>query len=98
MRRYALLLSALCHDIGHGGRTNNLLVTMGDALAITYNDTSVLENHHAASTYRILAQACGYAYTSRNSSDAPIGEKVKKRKVLCSTCTACANEWYGLSW
>eukprot|EP00913_Durusdinium_trenchii_P033424 g31292.t1 len=37
---YALLVAALCHDIGHHGRTNPFLVELGDELALRYNDKS----------------------------------------------------------
>eukprot|EP00438_Fugacium_kawagutii_P010335 Skav212588 [mRNA] locus=scaffold125:510216:524040:- [translate_table: standard] len=36
--QYALLVAALCHDIGHAGRTNPFLVELGDELALRYND------------------------------------------------------------
>ena len=42
----ALLLSAICHDLEHPGTTNAYQVNTGSALALRYNDASVLENHH----------------------------------------------------
>ena len=38
VEQYALLVAALCHDIGHQGRTNPFLVELGDELALRYND------------------------------------------------------------
>jgi hypothetical protein len=54
----ALLLAAMCHDLEHPGTTNAFQVNTGSALAIRYNDASVLENHHAATGYALL-DACG---------------------------------------
>ncbi len=54
---FGALLAALCHDIGHPGLTNRFLVRSSDPMAIQYNDQSVLENMHVATTLR-LAQEC----------------------------------------
>jgi len=50
----ALLVAAVAHDIDHPGVNNAFLIATGSPLAITYNDEAVLENHHAASVFRIL--------------------------------------------
>ncbi|CAK9118487.1 unnamed protein product [Durusdinium trenchii] len=52
---YALLVAALCHDIGHHGRTNPFLVELGDELALRYNDKSPLENMHCAKLFEIAS-------------------------------------------
>lgn len=44
----AVLLAALAHDVGHRGRNNGFEIETRSDLAITYNDRSPLENHHAA--------------------------------------------------
>jgi hypothetical protein len=46
--RFALLLAAVAHDVGHPGVTNAHLVMRSAPLAIMYNDRSVLENFHAS--------------------------------------------------
>jgi len=51
--QYALLVSALCHDMGHFGKTNPFLVETGHELAIRYNDKSPLENMHCAKLFQI---------------------------------------------
>ena len=53
----SLLLSALCHDLEHPGTTNAFQVNTGSALAIRYNDASVLENHHASVAAGVLSRA-----------------------------------------
>jgi len=50
---YALLVSALCHDLGHGGKTNQFLVEAKDELALGYNDSSPLENMHCSKLFMI---------------------------------------------
>lgn len=57
VEQYALLVSALCHDIGHPGRSNNFLVEAQDELAILYNDQSPLENMHCAQLFSICSIA-----------------------------------------
>jgi len=52
--RLSLLLSSYGHDLNHPGVTNALMVNSRHPLAITYNDASVLENHHAATLINFL--------------------------------------------
>uniref|UniRef100_A0A7E4W9Q7 Phosphodiesterase n=1 Tax=Panagrellus redivivus TaxID=6233 RepID=A0A7E4W9Q7_PANRE len=52
----ALFTAAAMHDYDHPGRTNAFLVASEDCKAILYNDRSVLENHHAAESWRLLCQ------------------------------------------
>ncbi|CEM27371.1 unnamed protein product [Vitrella brassicaformis CCMP3155] len=51
----SLLLSALCHDVGHVGRNNAFLIAASSELAIIYNDKSPLENMHASTTFKLLS-------------------------------------------
>lgn len=46
--RFALLMAAVCHDVGHPGHNNPFLVESNDPLALKYNDKSPLENMHCA--------------------------------------------------
>jgi len=52
---YALLVAALCHDIGHPGVNNAYLVETGHELALRYNDRSPLENMHCSKLFEIVA-------------------------------------------
>mmetsp|Transcript_90010 Transcript_90010/g.159368 ORF Transcript_90010/g.159368 Transcript_90010/m.159368 type:complete len:1285 (-) Transcript_90010:108-3962(-) len=54
--RYALIVSAVCHDIGHPGLNNPFLVETSHELAIRYNDHSPLENMHCAKLFAIVSQ------------------------------------------
>jgi hypothetical protein len=50
---YSLLVSALCHDIGHPGKTNPFLVETHHELSLRYNDKSPLENMHCAYLFEL---------------------------------------------
>ncbi|CAI2324826.1 unnamed protein product [Caenorhabditis sp. 36 PRJEB53466] len=52
----ALYTAAAMHDFDHPGRTNAFLVAVEDKKAILYNDRSVLENHHAAESWKLLCR------------------------------------------
>ncbi|KAM3586424.1 hypothetical protein VKS41_002940 [Umbelopsis sp. WA50703] len=50
----ALLIAALCHDIGHPGYNNVYQVNRKTDLAIRYKNTSVLESHSCTLTMDLL--------------------------------------------
>ncbi|CAD8127538.1 unnamed protein product [Paramecium sonneborni] len=52
--KFCLLLSALCHDVAHSGKTNAYEANSLSQLAIRYHDKVILEQHHAATTIKIL--------------------------------------------
>ncbi|CAH1373880.1 hypothetical protein MTP99_015245 [Tenebrio molitor] len=62
----ALIIAALCHDLDHGGFTNNFLQLINDDLAQLY-DESFLENHHFRVTMTILNDCEIYSNLSENT-------------------------------
>jgi len=52
--RFAMMVAALAHDIGHPGYNNAFLIETSHELAIRYNDSSPLENMHSARLFQIL--------------------------------------------
>lgn len=54
LEEFALLVAALCHDVGHPGLSNDFLVQTSHDLAIRYNDTSPLENMHCATLFELV--------------------------------------------
>jgi hypothetical protein len=50
----AALFAAIIHDMEHPGFNNDFLIKTRAPVAITYNDRSVLENHHCAQGFRAL--------------------------------------------
>ncbi|XP_032874502.1 high affinity cAMP-specific and IBMX-insensitive 3',5'-cyclic phosphodiesterase 8B [Amblyraja radiata] len=55
MDEVAALIAATVHDVDHPGRTNSFLCNAGSELAVLYNDTAVLESHHAALAFQLTA-------------------------------------------
>lgn len=47
-------IAGACHDIGHPGFSNVYLIEKKDDISVRYNDISVLENFHVATTFEIL--------------------------------------------
>lgn len=56
-QRFALVVSALGHDMGHLGLTNVFLIETQHGLALRYNDSSPLENMHCARLFEVSRQA-----------------------------------------
>lgn len=48
------LISSSIHDFQHPGLNNAFLMNSTHDLAVLYNDTSVLENHHVAASFALL--------------------------------------------
>eukprot|EP00929_Paragymnodinium_shiwhaense_P048355 TRINITY_DN2445_c0_g2_i1.p1 TRINITY_DN2445_c0_g2~~TRINITY_DN2445_c0_g2_i1.p1 ORF type:complete len:1056 (-),score=233.76 TRINITY_DN2445_c0_g2_i1:72-3239(-) len=59
--RFAVLLGAICHDIDHRGHNSAFEITSSSELALRYNDSSPLENHHCARAFEIALQKSGGA-------------------------------------
>ncbi|GMF26013.1 unnamed protein product [Phytophthora fragariaefolia] len=52
----ACLIASLGHDVDHPGHTNDFEVKTGSQLAMLYSDESVLEHHHAYTTFRLISK------------------------------------------
>ena len=61
LEMFALLTSALAHDVGHPGVNNAFLVNTGAPLAMRYNDISPLENMHAS----IMFETCFFIFEAK---------------------------------
>ena len=53
----SIVIAAVAHDVSHPGVNNRYLVNNQELLAMTYNDTSVLENMHSATTFEIMRES-----------------------------------------
>jgi GAF domain-containing protein len=53
-QQFAILVSAVVHDVDHPGNTNLFEVNSGSELALRYNDSAVLENHHCSTAFRLM--------------------------------------------
>ena len=52
----AAVVGCIIHDFAHPGVNNTYLMNSSDELAILYNDKSILENHHASASFKIMLQ------------------------------------------
>jgi len=52
----ACLIASLGHDVDHPGHTNDFEVKTNSQLAMLYSDESVLEHHHAYTTFRLISK------------------------------------------
>ena len=76
----SLLISAICHDIDHPGVSNQFLINTSAPLAICYNDNSVLENHHAATTFTILSDPANNLLALLT-----LEQRREARQLICKT-------------
>jgi hypothetical protein len=53
---FSVIFAAMIHDVDHPGNTNPFQIANRNALAIMYNDKSVLENHHCSFAYQTMQQ------------------------------------------
>ena len=66
----------------HPGRTNSFLCNAGSELAILYNDTAVLESHHAALAFQLTVRDSKsniFKNTDRSVAAAPGGVEDTKQ-------------------
>lgn len=72
----ALLIAALCHDVGHIGKTNHFLIETRHALACSYNDRSPLENLHCAVMFRIAQQPTTDIFGDLSTEDYQVARRI----------------------
>lgn len=57
LERFALLLAAIAHDVGHFGFKNKFVIDSQHPLAVLYNDRSPVENYHCLLLFALLEQS-----------------------------------------
>ena len=53
---FTAVIASVCHDVGHTGHNNAFHVATQSEFAILYSDQSVLEMHHLATCFQLLAE------------------------------------------
>ena len=85
-----LLLAGIGHDLCHPGINNGYLIGTKHEIALRYNNVSVLENHHAASTLELLNSSALIEDCDQNYM-----REVVTYTILCTDMTkhkdVCAN-------
>lgn len=89
-----MLISALCHDLGHPGLTNKFLIVTTHELALRYNDRSVLENFHCSYTFELLLKKQNNFFTSLS---AEAFRQVRQDIISCILATDMAQHFTALS-
>lgn len=57
VEHFALLLSAVVHDLGHGGVSNDYLIQTSSNLLGVHGKESLWEKHHLCRTLSLLARS-----------------------------------------
>ncbi|KAL7749953.1 3',5'-cyclic-nucleotide phosphodiesterase [Sorochytrium milnesiophthora] len=70
METFAAIIAAAAHDVDHPGVTNNFIVKSRHPLAVLYNDSSVLECHHASTAIAIAERRNLFAHFSAEQCEA----------------------------
>eukprot|EP00927_Polykrikos_kofoidii_P054786 TRINITY_DN49157_c0_g1_i1.p1 TRINITY_DN49157_c0_g1~~TRINITY_DN49157_c0_g1_i1.p1 ORF type:complete len:870 (+),score=105.28 TRINITY_DN49157_c0_g1_i1:46-2610(+) len=78
----ALLIAAICHDLGHRGFTNQFLIETSHESAIHYNDASPLENMHCAYLFKLCAKQDQNVFGLLSKQDYKTARKVCISAIL----------------
>ena len=54
LEKFALVLAAFAHDVGHNGKNNDFLIKTQDPMATRFEDQSPLENYHLCLARKLL--------------------------------------------
>ena len=80
----SMLVAGACHDHEHPGLNNQYLIETKHEYATRYNDISVLENHHVASTFALANQPKYNIFQHFESADF---KKARKVMIGCILAT-----------
>ena len=69
LEEFAVLLAALCHDVGHQGLNSDYYIKTRHELALQYNNMSVLENMHCSLSLQLLSSSDSTDFTSTWSEE-----------------------------
>lgn len=81
---FAILLSAVVHDVDHPGNTNMFEINSRSELALLYNDQAVLENHHCSVAFRLMRKENMQILSTIAK---PIEAEIRKFVISCVLAT-----------
>ena len=84
----SIFLSCICHDYQHPGVNNNFLKETNNKLSIRYNDTSILENMHISSTFKLILN--NKNYNIFENVDKILYKQMRKEMISCVLATDMA--------
>jgi 3'5'-cyclic nucleotide phosphodiesterase len=79
-----MIIGGACHAHEHPGVNNVYLVETRDDIAIKYNDVSVLENHHVASSFALIQQEKYNIFMNFDKADY---KKIRAKMIGCILST-----------
>eukprot|EP01083_Nonionella_stella_P067761 179441_1 len=90
--RFICVMAAACHDVDHNGFNNGYHQRTKSPLAIRFNDTSILENHHIAYSLRLIASDTHLDWM-KDLKDSGLSEKARKYliRLILGTDMNCHN-------
>ena len=74
----SIIIAGLGHDLGHPGLTNTFQINASSEMAITYNDSSCLENFHLAKLFKTIRKDETNIFEKLSSPDY---KKIRKRMI-----------------
>ena len=74
----SIIIAGLGHDIGHPGLTNTFQINASSEMAITYNDSSCLENFHLAKLFKTIRKVETNIFEKLSLQDY---KKIRKRMI-----------------
>jgi 3',5'-cyclic-nucleotide phosphodiesterase len=77
LEKFATLIAAYGHDIGHPGCNNFFMNNARTSLSILYHGESVLEHYHVALLFELFTRYCFFEHLSQNALQ-------RNRFVLCA--------------
>ena len=83
-----MIISTMAHDLGHPGLTNNFHINASTDLALTYNDSSCLENYHCSFLFKILRKSENNILENLNVDNY---KSIRKRMISQILATDMAN-------
>jgi len=85
---FAVIVAAACHDVEHIGYNNNFMINSHHKFALRYNDSSVMENHHAAFVF-FTTKRPKIKQTAETTTDIFVGLDADQYKLIRKIIIDC---------